>query len=111
MGNVTEGGWFDEKTTVLLTVKPQIITDNSTTYMFEEWSPKRLVEPDGTIYIDRPHNIKAVWKEISLSSEKNNLSLQIGGFELVILLPVLTVFLATTLLLLKIQRSKQKIVA
>ena len=76
--------------------------------MFNEWSPTRLVEADGTFYIDRPQNINAVWKKISLSSEKNNLALQIGGFELIILIPVLTVFLATTLLLSKIQRSKQK---
>lgn len=109
IGNVTEGGWFDEKSTVLLTVKPQIITVNSTTYLFDKWSPKRIFEPDGTLYIDRPSNIKAVWKAISLSSEKNNILLQIGGFEIIILIPVLTVFVATTLLLSKIQRSKQKL--
>ena len=105
-GNATEGGWFDEKSIVLLTVNPQIITVNSIIYMFDGWSPKKFVESDGTLYIDRPQTIKAVWEENTLPSEKKNIWAQIKGFEIIILIPVLTVFIATTLLLSKIHRKK-----
>lgn len=105
IGDVSGGGWYDENSLIQLKVRKQIIEgEDGSIYVFDGWHPEGSIEEDGTLYVDRPVTVKAVWRE---AAKPHHSPIASGNPLLlgVLLLPILILFLATAFLAISLKNK------
>ncbi|MGC8850293.1 MAG: hypothetical protein ACP5QI_07460, partial [Candidatus Bathyarchaeia archaeon] len=96
LGSIELGGWYDENSLIPLKIKRNIVRGgDGRIYVFDGWHPKALMEEDGIIYLNKPVKIEAIWRGID---EPPHAQLTSYTLLVLLLLPTLILFLATSFL-------------
>ncbi len=99
----TLGGWFQENTKINPKIEPKIIVENDFAYLFDGWHPEDQIGIDGSLQVYEPKRIDAVWKEVRIPAAESESPFTI---PLLILLPALISFIATSALMVTLPRIR-----